>query len=975
MNDIISIILGKFSDPGVYFENIIDEMLALLVSNNFCDVGTYISFDTSCNRFWCGGIIPNSFENDNKEKINGELGKLINNISSPALPEQCGIYYYVAHKFFTNQLQDCYISLGNIPLSREENHILLKYYIDVRYSQKEILSEFVFPIYFNNLNGTNDTKTLHSIIILDSFQEKEHISTADIKTIGLIMNYIIQNNEDLAIDKRFITLINALSAEKRSKEKKTLLSIEDDLLFQELVRLYPFNVKSKEHQQVFHCRLKHASLWSFNNVQEGQEFLVKNKELNCNNVRIIGKDTRAAMGFETVPRPHHLFYNFMAKTYQTVLKNPGIPFYQLIGKFRFNSDLENQFYNYSRFKETNDLRTDDLIVLLPIVPHAIAESIAISELNMGMLALFFDKYSYSYYYNDTFLELLSHKIYENYRGTLHVIRREIRRSILNDITLILDAGNKFFDRALETIRDNVDFESAVLYFFNEERTVLNRKCISVTSLIEGLSEKIKLIWPESIRIDDSTKFIMKWGTDFLDFVSRHAKDRENTLHDFFFFWNDLTSPEEHDAIYSIMIIPICVSNNLTSGILVCINNYTNIAFSTGQNKPQQIPTYFSREECEISQIGAEVIATYSEILRYYKGSENVLHKLAHEIPNQTSYISAANRKLRKVIFQHITEESSEGFHILNLLNQMELSSQTIRLFTEYIHLKEISKEAIEKYRDRVDMKSFLTSMIELKNIEAMENGTFIEFILETNSKYDHVLYVHSFFKMIIINLLNNAIKYSYPGTTILVTCRSLTAFYFIEIENIGIHIRDEDKVKIFEDGYRTPEASQKHHLGNGTGLYLAKRIVETYHGKIELIECRKLASRNIFFIHELRRLAHLISNPDEFATYLNQKSRIQYPYNHYLHKYLTLDQNEKELLERMIEFRLDTTNLRGEVEGLYKNVDEHRKRKKGIIRELLDKRYKGNEDFQIISKNYLENSISKVKFQISFQRDYLNDKF
>jgi len=54
------------------------------------------------------------------------------------------------------------------------------------------------------------------------------------------------------------------------------------------------------------------------------------------------------------------------------------------------------------------------------------------------------------------------------------------------------------------------------------------------------------------------------------------------------------------------------------------------------------------------------------------------------------------------------------------------------------------------------------------------------------------------------------------------------------IRDTGIGIAPEDRTRIFEEFYRTKAAKAMSEMGTGLGLSMVKRIVETYHGQIDL---------------------------------------------------------------------------------------------------------------------------------------------
>ena len=87
-------------------------------------------------------------------------------------------------------------------------------------------------------------------------------------------------------------------------------------------------------------------------------------------------------------------------------------------------------------------------------------------------------------------------------------------------------------------------------------------------------------------------------------------------------------------------------------------------------------------------------------------------------------------------------------------------------------------------------------------------------------------------KQLWTNLISNAIKYTMPGGTVAVSLSSNTEGVVGTVQDTGIGISPEDLPRIFEQFYRADNAKATERHGTGLGLSIAKRIVETYGGKI-----------------------------------------------------------------------------------------------------------------------------------------------
>ena len=86
----------------------------------------------------------------------------------------------------------------------------------------------------------------------------------------------------------------------------------------------------------------------------------------------------------------------------------------------------------------------------------------------------------------------------------------------------------------------------------------------------------------------------------------------------------------------------------------------------------------------------------------------------------------------------------------------------------------------------------------------------------------------------IVNLIDNAVKYSNETKFIKMIIGSENDFVFIEIQDKGIGISEEDQKKVFDKFYRVSSGLVHTTKGTGLGLSLVKQIMDAHKGKIVL---------------------------------------------------------------------------------------------------------------------------------------------
>jgi two-component system phosphate regulon sensor histidine kinase PhoR len=84
----------------------------------------------------------------------------------------------------------------------------------------------------------------------------------------------------------------------------------------------------------------------------------------------------------------------------------------------------------------------------------------------------------------------------------------------------------------------------------------------------------------------------------------------------------------------------------------------------------------------------------------------------------------------------------------------------------------------------------------------------------------------------VANLLDNAIKYSEPGTTVWVEGEDVGNEVRIRVRDEGVGIAPEHLERIFERFYRVDKARSRRLGGTGLGLAIAKHIIQAHGGRI-----------------------------------------------------------------------------------------------------------------------------------------------
>ena len=91
------------------------------------------------------------------------------------------------------------------------------------------------------------------------------------------------------------------------------------------------------------------------------------------------------------------------------------------------------------------------------------------------------------------------------------------------------------------------------------------------------------------------------------------------------------------------------------------------------------------------------------------------------------------------------------------------------------------------------------------------------------------------FSQVMINLLDNAIKYTQEGGSVTVSSKAVNDALQIDISDTGIGMEEKDIPRIYERFYRVDKARSRELGGTGLGLSIVKHIVQAHGGQVWVV--------------------------------------------------------------------------------------------------------------------------------------------
>jgi signal transduction histidine kinase len=202
---------------------------------------------------------------------------------------------------------------------------------------------------------------------------------------------------------------------------------------------------------------------------------------------------------------------------------------------------------------------------------------------------------------------------------------------------------------------------------------------------------------------------------------------------------------------------------------------------------------------------------------------NFLLSITHELKSPLASIklilqTILKRDLEKAQVQKLCDSGQkETERLTELVNNLLLSARLDAIYKpirEEIKVAQLVEEVIQRFRTR-----FPNALLEIVSNEVP--------ILRAEK-----LSLIS----VLMNLLENAVKYSKGTAEIRLTYRYEKEQFVFEVADFGIGIPVKERSKVFNRFYRIGNEDTRSTRGTGLGLYIVKQIVKIHKGKIQILD-------------------------------------------------------------------------------------------------------------------------------------------
>jgi len=212
-------------------------------------------------------------------------------------------------------------------------------------------------------------------------------------------------------------------------------------------------------------------------------------------------------------------------------------------------------------------------------------------------------------------------------------------------------------------------------------------------------------------------------------------------------------------------------------------------------------------------------------------------RLQYSFTRQKQFLARASHELKTPItmLRLFMDEAVQSQDMDDSFKQ-QLVNQRTNLFRMDRLVKTLLDLSALELKDMIEKHDFnLTALIEnlLEDFSTVISTADIS--LETNLQENlHLLGDQDKIRRLLINILDNAIKYNYEGGIIELQASENGKEVSISLYNTGPGIPDSDREKVFEQFYRVEKSRSLQYGGAGLGLAIVRQIIKLHKGSVKV---------------------------------------------------------------------------------------------------------------------------------------------
>jgi heavy metal sensor kinase len=245
--------------------------------------------------------------------------------------------------------------------------------------------------------------------------------------------------------------------------------------------------------------------------------------------------------------------------------------------------------------------------------------------------------------------------------------------------------------------------------------------------------------------------------------------------------------------------------------------------------------YLDNAPSEVKQLAQTLTMLLSRLSQSWEQEREFVSNVSHELRTPLTivhgYLQSVLRRQN-----NLTQPQQEA-----LETAASEAERTIRLLQDLLDLARADSGYLH-----FQMKSYVLNDLVEEIVVMAEKYSDRQITIESKIYPIEVKLDYSRLKQVLLNLIDNAVKYSEPSTPIIFKLDQLTDKVIIQVCDNGYGIPLQHQARIFERFYRVDESRSHATGGSGLGLSIVKTLIEGMGGNVSVQS--KLGEGSIFTI-------------------------------------------------------------------------------------------------------------------------------